>query len=720
MRAIGTAPLFLSIAIAFLAVPGQGAAGDVDCEATIPPPASGLCDYRAGINGALRLRGTLITPKKTYLGGELVIAPDGSIDCAECDCSDSPFAGDWGELDCPAGVVTPGLIDALAPLAISYEPPLADSGERYDHRHDWRLGVRGHTQLQLPAPGSADARALAEARLLLAGVTSVTAGGGGVAGLVRNLDDTALSGLPGAAAVDFTPFPLADAAGGFLPPGSCAYPGFVAPTAGRPYWAIVAAGTDGEARNELVCLTDTGGSIPGSHDVLPHPDGATLVHALAMNPPDALELVEATLPAPASAVWTPRSDLRLYGQTAPVTVLGRAGVHVALGSNGSSTGSSTLLRELQCAAEFGRDYLAGYLENEGLLIAATLDGAAAAGLDVSALLGELDRGFLADVVVWDGRGRPGFRAVLEAESADVALVLRAGVPMYGDTDLVVALGGTAAVCDPLDVCGRAKWECARRDLGTSLSALAAATPAYTAGLFACGAPAGEPACLPQRAEPDGAQYTGERLLGDLDGDGVADVEDLCPVVFDPPRPVNGNLQADFDGDGLGDACDPCPTAVDPAVCGLTVGLDFGVTLSGPSWVLPGATVQLTATIAAAGGAPAGEGRLLLVTPPSLEGMTWTCTPAALCPAPSGSGAFDDFFDLASGESATVVLTGTFAPGFTGSALALAHAQAGELEADPSLADNHAAIEILVAPNGVFADGFEAGDLAGWSQAQTAP
>ena len=719
MRATGIAPLFATLTFGLLALPGPGSAGAVDCGATIPPPASGLCDYRAGTNGALRLRGTLITPKKTYLGGELVIAPDGTVDCAECDCSDSPFAGVWGELDCPEGVVTPGLVDAIDHLAYSHAAPLPDTGERYDHRHDWRRGLRGHSQLPLPSAGGTAARQLAEARLLLAGVTSVAATGG-VAGLVRNLDSATLSGLPGAAAVDFTSFPLEDAGGGFPAPGTCTYPGFDAPVPGRPYWATVAEGTDGQARNELVCLTDSGGSIPGSHDVLPHPDGTTLVHAMAMNPPDVLELVAATLPVPASVVWSPRSDLRLYGQTAPVTVLGRSGVHVALGTYWSLTGSSTLLRELQCASAFNRDYLAGFYENEGLLIAATLDGAAAAGLDVSALLGELDRGFLADVVVWDGRGRPGFRAVLEAESKDVALVLRAGVPMYGDADLVIALGGTGTVCDPLDVCGRAKWECARRDLGTSLTALAAATPEYTAGLFACGAPAGEPACLPERAEPDGANYTGERTLGDLDGDGVADAEDLCPVVFDPPRPVNGNLQADFDGDGRGDACDPCPTAVDPSVCGLTVGLDFGVTLSGPSWVLPGGTVQLTATIAAAGGAPAGEGRLLLVPPPSLQGMTWTCTPALLCPAPAGSGTFDDFFDLASGESATVVLTGSFAPAFTGSALAVAHAQAGELEADPSLADNHAAIAITVASSELFADGFEAGGLGVWSHTQTAP
>jgi len=39
---------------------------------------------------------------------------------------------------------------------------------------------------------------------------------------------------------------------------------------------------------------------------------------------------------------------------------------------------------------------------------------------------------------------------------------------------------------------------------------------------------------------------------------VADGNDVCPKVFDPPRPVDGLIQADGDSDGVGDACDVCP------------------------------------------------------------------------------------------------------------------------------------------------------------------
>ncbi|MCM2272326.1 MAG: M12 family metallo-peptidase [candidate division Zixibacteria bacterium] len=53
--------------------------------------------------------------------------------------------------------------------------------------------------------------------------------------------------------------------------------------------------------------------------------------------------------------------------------------------------------------------------------------------------------------------------------------------------------------------------------------------------------------LNQNNVPDGCEG------GDLDGDGVADVVDNCPLVANP-------LQSDVDGDGVGDACDNCSLA----------------------------------------------------------------------------------------------------------------------------------------------------------------
>jgi len=49
---------------------------------------------------------------------------------------------------------------------------------------------------------------------------------------------------------------------------------------------------------------------------------------------------------------------------------------------------------------------------------------------------------------------------------------------------------------------------------------------------------------------------------DSDGDGVCDVLDTCPAVFNPSRTAGPN-QADTDRDGIGDACDNCPRAINP-------------------------------------------------------------------------------------------------------------------------------------------------------------
>jgi len=63
------------------------------------------------------------------------------------------------------------------------------------------------------------------------------------------------------------------------------------------------------------------------------------------------------------------------------------------------------------------------------------------------------------------------------------------------------------------------------------------------------------------------------MPGDLDGDGIANEEDNCPMVFNPPRPVDGSKQSDQDGDGLGDPCDPCPLDADDDTCVVPDPLD---------------------------------------------------------------------------------------------------------------------------------------------------
>jgi hypothetical protein len=213
-----------------------------------------------------------------------------------------------------------------------------------------------------------------------------------------------------------------------------------------------------------------------------------------------------------------------------------------------------LLRELHCADDFNRLYLDGFFSDRELWQMATRNAARA--LRVGHRIGALRRGLAADIAIFDGHGRRGYRAVIDAGAPDVLLVLRGGKVLYGEATLVAGLTAPGA-CEDLAVCGSAKAVCELGELGTSLAALTAHNVGSYPAFF-CDVPTGEPTCTPARgvSVAGSTTYDGVAREGDADGDGIADGADNCPRVFNPVRPMDHGLQADADGDGIGDACDP--------------------------------------------------------------------------------------------------------------------------------------------------------------------
>ncbi len=503
----------------------------------LPEPPSGSCTLTPG-DAWLLVRGDLVVPGGLLHNGHLLVDATGIIRCAACDCSGQPGFAGATRLDCRWGLVSPGLINPHDHITYAGNDPADHGTERYDHRHEWRKGLNGHTKI--PVPQTSNAVAWGELRHVLAGTTSLF-GSGGVGGLVRNLDrDT--SGLDPAKKVTYDTFPLGDSGGQMLV-GSCAYPSIesASSVAQMPcYIPHVAEGVNDEARNEFLCLSGAG---TGGQDLV-RPNTA-FIHGVGVRPED----VAAMAAEGTGLVWSPRSNLDLYGNTAPVTVYARLGVRIALGSDWTASGSMNILRELRCADSFNRTYLDGFFSDRDLLDMVTVRAAEVMHLDD--VIGSLKPGLLADIAVFDTRQRADERAVLEAGVQDVVLLLRAGVPLYGDADLVAGLPGGASGCEPLDACGVPKRVCAQRETGKPLADLA---PASAYPLFFCEAPDAEPSCTPYRP----GEYDGLPTEDDLDGDGVPNAVDLCPRVFDPARPVDHGNQADADGDGTGDACDPCP------------------------------------------------------------------------------------------------------------------------------------------------------------------
>jgi hypothetical protein len=102
-------------------------------------------------------------------------------------------------------------------LPYTQNVPFTASAERYEQRHDWRLGLNGHTRLTFSSGANTAQMLWGELRFLLAGATA-TAGRGGARGFLRNLertntiDVTFQEGL-NHTQTEFSTFPLGDSSG---------------------------------------------------------------------------------------------------------------------------------------------------------------------------------------------------------------------------------------------------------------------------------------------------------------------------------------------------------------------------------------------------------------------------------------------------------------------------------------------------------------------------
>jgi hypothetical protein len=519
---------------------------DGGTEASTAPPGTSLADaaecglVSKGTSG-LALKATLLVPTGP-MEGELLIDSTGKITCVAASCASSAGYSAATQITCTSAVVSPGFVNAHDHTSYDFTPPYNHGTTRYQHRNEWRTGADGMTALPT-SPSTTDPKILAsiELRFLMSGVTSVV-GSSGSPGLVRNLaaysDPSWLEGLSGKT-VYFDTFPLGDENGTILTSG-CAYPSVVSTGTAfedgvfAPHFA---EGINPGAENEIECAATASMGLLTSN--------TAVLHAVGTNAKD----VAAIQAAGAKVVWAPRSNISLYGNTMPITEMKYAGVPISLGTDWLPTGSMNMLRELACADEMNSKYFGGAFDDASLVAMATSTSATAMGFGDQ--IGTLAVGMQADLVVFAASGQKGWRTVIEAASEDVALVLRGGKALYGDSLVVQAVNGSA--CDTMSVCGSNKAVCLDVPGITLSDVQGAASTTYP--LFFCRGqtPTGEPTCTPYRdSYPNGSSAT------DQDGDGVVDAKDDCPAVFNPPRTMDGTAQSDVDGDGFGDACDSKP------------------------------------------------------------------------------------------------------------------------------------------------------------------
>lgn len=137
--------------------------------------------------------------------------------------------------------------------------------------------------------------------------------------------------------------------------------------------------------------------------------------------------------APPKLVWSPTSNLLLYGKTTDVKAALKTGALIALGTDWAPSGTKNMLWELKVVDQLNKTKLGNLWTERQILEMCTVNAARMVGWE--AKVGQLRAGFAADIMVLDDL-RPAsggaYRNVINATESNVQLVLVGGNPLYGD------------------------------------------------------------------------------------------------------------------------------------------------------------------------------------------------------------------------------------------------------------------------------------------------
>ncbi|MDN5789458.1 MAG: amidohydrolase family protein [Micrococcales bacterium] len=369
------------------------------------------------------LRGAVITPEGAWSRGYVTIA-NGVIDAVS---TRKPRTVEVLDTD---GVILPGLLDLHGHpefnVFAAWEPP-----KLYTNRYAWRRSkpykqlVRDpQNDLLSTLPAHTQTR-YAEVRALVGGVTGIqgasSASTASSEPLVRNIDQWIFGAHRARSLID-------------LPSGSFGKESYdrimahIAAGTVTAFYLHLSEGRRGDAvsAKEFQHFLDLGGATPATN----------IIHATALTADDLHTVADAGC----RLIWSPQSNLRLYGETTLAGEALAAGMTVCLGADWLPSGSTSLLAEMKVArrelAQQGHP-----IEAADLVAMVTSVAAEAAGL--SEHLGSVAVGRPADLLVLERHHDDPYESVCLADPSWVELVCIGGDITYGRADWFAALSGAA-------------------------------------------------------------------------------------------------------------------------------------------------------------------------------------------------------------------------------------------------------------------------------------
>ncbi len=181
---------------------------------------------------------------------------------------------------------------------------------------------------------------------------------------------------------------------------------------------------------------------------------SVLIHSIPLTEAQLLEVLSTN----SKIVWSPSSNLVLYGVTAPIQRILQLGIMVSVAPDWTISGEDDMLAELRFARNYGVSQGIPELTSQKLWEMATWMAAEVVGLQQH--VGRLEAGYRADVAVFGRSGQNPYDALIDSTATDVRLVLINGVGYYGDSNLQAATARNA-YCETLDACGASKYLCAQ-------------------------------------------------------------------------------------------------------------------------------------------------------------------------------------------------------------------------------------------------------------------